>query len=69
LERAKIIERTTRGRLHRLRMGEMSTVAVHLFYGRLSGQRGPAEANPHNQSESLFASPIAGSLYPHTFGA
>ena len=27
LERAKIIERTTRGRLHRLRMGEMSTVA------------------------------------------
>jgi hypothetical protein len=33
LERAKIIERTTRGRLHRLRMGEMSTVAVHLFYG------------------------------------
>jgi hypothetical protein len=37
LERAKIIERTTRGWLHRLRMGEMSTVAVHLFYGRLSG--------------------------------
>ena len=29
--RAKIIERTTRGRLHRLRMGEMSTVAVNLF--------------------------------------
>ena len=31
MERAKIIERTTRGRLHRLRIGEMSTVAVHLF--------------------------------------
>ena len=30
LERAKIIERTTRGRLHRLRMGELSTVAVNL---------------------------------------
>ena len=29
--RAKIIERTTRGRLRRLRMGEMSTVAVNLF--------------------------------------
>jgi hypothetical protein len=28
--RAKIIERTTRGRLRRLRMGEMSTVAVNL---------------------------------------
>jgi hypothetical protein len=37
LERAKIIERTTRGWLHRLRIGEMSTVGVHLFYGRLSG--------------------------------
>ena len=31
LGRAKIIERTTRGRLHRLRIGEMSTVAVRLF--------------------------------------
>jgi hypothetical protein len=31
LERAKVIERTTRGRLHRLRMGAMSTVAVSLF--------------------------------------
>ena len=30
MERAKIIERTTRGRLHRLRIGEMSTVAVNL---------------------------------------
>jgi hypothetical protein len=28
--RAKIIERTTRARLHRLRMGDMSTVAVNL---------------------------------------
>jgi hypothetical protein len=30
MERAKIIERTTRGRLRRLRMGEMSTVAANL---------------------------------------
>jgi predicted ATPase len=37
IEAGQNIERTTRGRLHRLRMGEMSTVAVHLFYGRLSG--------------------------------
>jgi site-specific DNA recombinase len=32
LERAKIIERTTRGRLHRLRMGEMSSNG-HRIYG------------------------------------
>jgi site-specific DNA recombinase len=31
-ERAKIIERTTRGRLHRLRMGEMSSNG-HRIYG------------------------------------
>ena len=31
-ERAKIIERTTRGRLHRLRMGEMSSTG-HRIYG------------------------------------
>ena len=37
LERAKIIERTTRGRLHRLRMGETSTVAVSLLQKGLSG--------------------------------
>ena len=32
LERAKIIERTTRGRLHRLRMGELSSNG-HRIYG------------------------------------
>src|SRR4029077_453830 len=30
-ERAKIIERTTRGRLHRLRMGEMSSTGHRIF--------------------------------------
>jgi site-specific DNA recombinase len=30
-ERAKIIERTTRGRLHRLRMGEMSSNGHHIY--------------------------------------
>ena len=30
-ERAKIIERTTRGRLHRLRMGEMSSNGHRIF--------------------------------------
>jgi site-specific DNA recombinase len=31
LDRAKIIERTTRGRLHRLRMGELSSTGHRIF--------------------------------------
>ena len=41
LERAKIIERTTRGRLHRLRMGEMSSNG-HRIYGYHYVKKSPA---------------------------
>jgi site-specific DNA recombinase len=40
-ERAKIIERTTRGRLHRLRMGEMSSNG-HRIYGYHYVKKSPA---------------------------
>ena len=41
LERAKIIERTTRGRLHRLRMGELSSNG-HRIYGYHYVKKSPA---------------------------
>ena len=41
LERAKIIERTTRGRLHRLRMGELSSNG-HRIYGYHYLKKSPA---------------------------
>src|SRR5271166_3276211 len=46
-ERAKIIERTTRGRLHRLRMGELSSTG-HRIYGYHYGRR----RRPHRPRSS-----------------
>ena len=48
LERAKIIERTTRGRLHRLRMGELSSNG-HRIYG-YDYVRRPLPHRPHSSS-------------------
>jgi hypothetical protein len=57
-ERAKIIERTTRGRLHRLRMGEMSSNG-HTIAERekttTTGHRSNAAGTPSSPRISLRA--------------
>jgi hypothetical protein len=64
LERAKIIERTTRGQLHRLRMAEMSTVPCTCFTDVFRVREHRPRLIPTGRADHYSASPIAGSLYP-----
>jgi DNA invertase Pin-like site-specific DNA recombinase len=59
LERAKIIERTTRGRLHRLRMGELSSNG-HRIYGYHYIKKTPASpaALVINQEQAPVHGPV-----------